>query len=255
LVPIAGGNSEHWFGMTEFGPLARTAQDLALMFDVLRGVPNPGHSRPQLNAPLRIAVSVKPPMAGARVDAEVRRAVKNVSGLLADAGHKVRDANPPYPLDIGLRFCRYWLTGIAQDAEGLAAEDLEARTRAMVRTGRWIRRRGWHGAAADNEFGARMRRWFSNHDVLLMPTLAEPAVPIGKWREKGWIATTLGVGNWVFTTPWNIARFPAASVPAGLSADGLPIGMQLVAPPGGESTLLALMAQVEELKPWPTWVG
>jgi amidase len=100
-----------------------------------------------------------------------------------------------------------------------------------------------------------MRRWFSNHDVLLMPTLAEPAVPIGKWREKGWIATTLGVGNWVFTTPWNIARFPAASVPAGLSADGLPIGMQLVAPPGGESTLLALMAQVEELKPWPTWVG
>ncbi len=252
LVPLGGGRTEHWFGITEYGPLARTVEDLALMFDVLRGVANPGDSRP-LNAPLRIAVSTKPPAAGARVDSEVKQAVKSVAGLLADAGHKVQQANPPYPLDIGLRFCRYWLPGITQDAEGLASEQMEKRTRAMVRAGRWIQRRGWHRAAADDGFGVRMRQWFSDYDVLLTPTVAKPAVPIGKWRGKGWITTTLGVGNWVFTTPWNVARFPAASIPAGMSADGLPIGMQLVAPPGGENTLLALMAQVEALKPWPKW--
>jgi amidase len=73
-----------------------------------------------------------------------------------------------------------------------------------------------------------MVRWFSNHDILLLPTLATTAVLIGKWRGQGWVRTTMGFGNWLLTTPWNLARFPAMSVPAGISCEGLPLAIQLV---------------------------
>jgi amidase len=58
----------------------------------------------------------------------------------------------------------------------------------------------------------------------------------------------LGVGNWLYTTPWNLAGLPAASVPFG-SDHGLPLGLQIVAPAGGEQTVLALAAEIERLRP------
>ena len=52
-------------------------------------------------------------------------------------------------------------------------------------------------------------------------------------------------------SPWNIAGWPAASVPAGIHSDGTPIGIQLVARPGRERLLLALAATIERARPWP----
>ena len=51
--------------------------------------------------------------------------------------------------------------------------------------------------------------------------------------------------------PLNLVGFPAASVPAGTSADGLPLGVQLAAAPGGEALLLSVARQLETLRPWP----
>ncbi|HLY93840.1 MAG TPA: amidase family protein, partial [Gaiellaceae bacterium] len=75
--------------------------------------------------------------------------------------------------------------------------------------------------------------------VLVTPTLARPPVPIGTWTGKGWVRTMLGVANWIYTVPWNLARLPAASVPFGGT------GLQLVGPPSSEGTLLSLAAQLE----------
>jgi amidase len=58
-------------------------------------------------------------------------------------------------------------------------------------------------------------------------------------------------GYMPFTPPLNLVGFPAASVPAGTSADGLPLGVQLAAAPGGEALLLSLARQLETLRPWP----
>lgn len=247
LVPLAGGDSDHWLGMSEYGPLARNVEDMKLMLDVLGRITNPGYQRPA-RPRLTIAISTKPPAIGARVDPQVKEAIDKVASLLAAAGHRVQAADPPYPLNIALRFMRRWLPGIARDAQGLEPQQLEKRTRSMARAGRWIQRMGLEQAAADDNFGVNMESWFSDYDVLLTPTLAEPAVTIGKWRDKGWLMTAFGAGNWVFTSPWNLARFPAASIPAGISADGLPIGMQLVAPPGAEDVLISLMTEIQEFK-------
>jgi amidase len=54
-----------------------------------------------------------------------------------------------------------------------------------------------------------------------------------------------------FAAPWNVLGWPAVSVPAGLSPDGLPLGVQLVGRPGSEATLLGLAAELERARPWP----
>jgi amidase len=60
----------------------------------------------------------------------------------------------------------------------------------------------------------------------------------------------LSVGNWVCTTPWNLAGLPAISVPS-TAAASLPVGIQIVAAPGAEPVIIALAAQLEQLRPWP----
>jgi Asp-tRNA(Asn)/Glu-tRNA(Gln) amidotransferase A subunit family amidase len=53
-----------------------------------------------------------------------------------------------------------------------------------------------------------------------------------------------------FTQPWNACGFPAMSVPAGRTADGLPVGLQLVGPPASEPVLLGLAGQLERALRW-----
>lgn len=254
LVPLAGGQSQHWLGLTEFGPLANSVADLGLMLDVLAQTTTFRFAAPP-SRPLRIAVSTKPPAAGARVSPEVKAAVARAAAALAGVGHHVIPADPPYPPDLGFRFMGRWLSGIAADAHDLPEERLERRTRSMAHVGRWLERLGWAKLTIADGFAQHVLRWFSSYDVLLTATLAEPAGSIGRWQGKGWISTTLGIANWVFTTPWNLAGFPAASVPAGLSTDGLPLAVQVVVPPGQEGTILAILGQIEQLLPWPRWAA
>jgi amidase len=247
IVPLAGGLEQHWYGLTTFGPLARTVGDAAAALDVLAGTrryaglgPSPG--------PLRIAYSAAPATAGARVAPAVRAAVADAVEALREAGHTLVRARPPIPATAGLRFASRWLSGIAQDTEGLPADAMERRTRKMASRGRRLSRRV-KPASAD-PFAARAAAWLADFDVLVMPTLTRPAVPVGTWGGRGWIPTMLGVGNWVCTNPWNLAGLPAISVPSAAAAD-LPVGIQIVAASGGEPVIIAVAAQLERLRPWP----
>jgi amidase len=250
-VPVAGRASEHWYGLTSFGPLARSAADAAVALAVLTGDADPAPVPPPAG-PLRIAVSARHPMPGARTAPAVRAALAGVSELLRDAGHTMIGARPPFPATLGPRFSRRYLAGIAQDAAGLPASALEARTRAMASLGRRMAR-GIIAASAD-PFAGRAAAWLGHYDALLTPVLARPAVPIGTWAGQNWTRAVLGAGNWLFTTPWNLAGLPAASVPFGTD-QGLPLAVQIIAPPGGERTVLALAAQIEQLRPWPLIAG
>ena len=250
LVPLPHGQAEHWLGLSAFGPLAYTVADTALALSVLAGESRSEAARPIPNQ-LRVALSTRHTSPGVKLGKETAAAVLRAGSALAEAGHEVREADPPYPSDIGPRFLRRWLPGIAEDAQGLAAEELEARSRKMARAGRFLQRRGWATPAAADPFRTRVRSWFEDFDVLVMATLREPAPPLGRWDGKGWIATTLSVANWILTPPWNLAGLPAASVPGGMSSDGLPIGIQVVAAAGQESSIIRVLGQLQELQPWP----
>ena len=103
---------------------------------------------------------------------------------------------------------------------------LERRTRAMARPGRLIS----DGTVerllqAERRLAERVGRLFADHDVLLTPMMSEPAVPAGIMEGRGALATYLWSTTWVpFNVLWNSTGQPAASVPAGFSADRPPAG-------------------------------
>ena len=78
-----------------------------------------------------------------------------------------------------------------------------------------------------------------------------PPVEAGKWLDSGALRTSRGVGRWCpFTSLWNFIGQPAASIPAGFTGSGLPIGAQLLGPPDGEPTLIAVASQLEQELRW-----
>jgi aspartyl-tRNA(Asn)/glutamyl-tRNA(Gln) amidotransferase subunit A len=86
------------------------------------------------------------------------------------------------------------------------------------------------------------REAFDKVDVLLTPTAPSPAFAIGEKMDDP-IAMYL---NDVFTVPASLAGLPAASIPAGLSGDGLPLGLQLIARPFDEETMFRAARAVED---------
>jgi amidase len=129
---------------------------------------------------------------------------------------------------------------------------LEPRTRAEARVGRLLRRTRPAPDGPPRRVLARFRSWFADHDVLLSPTLAQPPLRVGAYRGKGLVRTLLGLTAYMpFPPPLNLVGFPAASVPAGVTEDGLPLGVQLAAAPGGEALLLSVARQLETVAPWP----
>lgn len=246
LVPLPDGNTEHWNGLTAFGPLARNVADAALLLDVLSE--NTAHRDPvPATSGLRIALSARHPVFGVRPSREIREALSRTGETLATAGHAVTTAEPRYPM-LPTQFTSRWLAGIARDATQVDMRAVEPWTTAMVRRGQ----RAQHKVrpASESHFARYAQRWLSRCDVLVTPVLAAPPVHIGRW-SGGWISTMLGVGRWTYTSMWNVAGVAAVAIPAGTTADGLPIGVQLIGPAGAESLLLSVAAQLERANPWP----
>jgi len=129
---------------------------------------------------------------------------------------------------------------------------LQPRTRTHIGIGRALRATGLIRPGTQRRWRARAAEFFAEYDVLLTPALATLPPKALRWHERSCLANALpSIGVAPFAGLWNLAGYPAMSVPAGRHSSGLPIGIQLVAAPGGESRLLAVAAQLERLNPWP----
>ncbi|HEV8423749.1 MAG TPA: amidase family protein [Actinomycetes bacterium] len=251
VVPFPEGGVSTWSKMSEFGPLATTVADLGLLLDVLAGTDAHRAVAPPTR-PLRIGVSAKPAVVGVRVHPEVRAAMEATAEALREAGHQVAAADPPWRNGDAGPILRRVFLGCAEDTDNLRWDALERRTRAEARVGRLLRRLRPAPSGPPARVLARYDAWFEDHDVLLTPTLAAPPLRIGAYQGKGLARTLLGMTAYMpFCPPLNLVGFPAASVPAGTTTDGLPLGAQLAAARGGEALLLSLARQLETLRPWP----
>lgn len=257
-------DGEHWHGMTVLGGLGRSVMDVALFNDALRG-PAPGDAHVPTPPPgsfaqaarheperLRVAFSLKGTLPGVRPDGVARRAVEETADLLRSMGHAVSEQDPNFGILLGDIMPRY-LAGIAEDAAKLdQPERLEKRSRAMAAMGRRLQGRALQRALRrEKRVTSRVGSIFADHDLVLTPVTAARPEPVERWQGHGALRTFLGGGPYVtYTTVWNLLGVPAAAVPAGFCADGMPTAVQIVAPAGGDTTLLSLAAQLERARPW-----
>jgi amidase len=238
-----------------FGALTRSVQDTGTMLDVLAGQERTFSESARARAPrLRIALVKRFPVGTrGRLSDDVTRALESTADLLRARGHTVVDAEVDMrardvPVILGLMFRA--VHDFVDEVD--RPQRLERRTRAFARPGAWVSDRMIERLRmAESAMAARIASVFDDHDALLAPVTAAPAVPAGVMEGRGAIATYLWETGWVpFTILWNITGQPAASVPAGHTADGLPVAVQLVGRPGDESTILSLAAELEAERPW-----
>jgi amidase len=264
-VPLAP-HPRHWHGLSVTGLLARRVADTALFHDIASGpsdvdldhAPPPPVSFAQAAATtpgrLRIAFTTStPPGVITHLDGDAERALLDTVELLRSLGHELTEHDPDYGLGAGPTLSALYLRGIHDDVHAVAhPERLERRTRALGRLGSLITPALLERAlGAGVELTSRLGRLFESHDVLLTPATAAPPPRIGRLQGRGALATLNTVAGWVpYNGIWNVTGQPAASVPAGLGADGLPRAVQMVGPANDEPTLLSLAAQIEAQRPW-----
>jgi aspartyl-tRNA(Asn)/glutamyl-tRNA(Gln) amidotransferase subunit A len=241
------------------GPISRTVRDAALMLDVASGlhwgdiysIPAPATKFSEsLNGGVKgLRIAWSPDLGYANVDAQVAAICERAARQFSDIGAVLDEAGPgfEYPqdhfnnlfrADIAAAFSRFgpvdqivsqvdFVTGaILSAAHEVTATDY---ARAMF---------------ARQDLAITVGRFFQDYDLLLTPTIVEPP-PYAEPADPLTFLKLLAL-----TSPFNMTGQPAASVPAGWTDDGLPVGLQIVGRPYDEATVLRAAAAFEEACPW-----
>ncbi|HZP79115.1 MAG TPA: amidase [Pseudolabrys sp.] len=251
------------------GPLARTAEDAARMLDAIVGFSriSPISVAPPWTSALTqveacrdaagLRIAYASDIAGIGVDAEIDGVCRASAQSLRQAGASVEEISfdvsegrGPYQAWRGL-----WMVG-QQFANLERLEEFGANLKGNVKAGLKVTATDF--AAAERTRAAlfaRFRDLFERFDLLLTPASPVKPYPVemnfpteinGKKLENytDWIA-----GSFLIT----LMSLPAGSVPAGLSREGLPIGMQIVGPRFEEPRILSLMKIMQQMHPigWP----
>jgi amidase len=256
-----------------FGPMGRSAADLALGLDVL--------ARPRADDAVAWRLELPPPAnggaaAGLRVAtwfddpacpiaADYRLLLELAAAALAEAGADVRPAAPPAGLDelvpLWERLVLPVMSAGVDDDTFLAfatveavpvAPDEDGATR--LRRAITARHRSWLGASEHrHKLRAAFARFFDDHDVLLAPVMPGAAFPHD--TERDMIERTIEVDGvvrpYLDGLAWNggvgILLLPVATPPIGRMPDGLPVGVQVIAPQYRDRTAVAVAGHLEAL--------
>lgn len=193
-------------------------------------------------------------MPGVRTDPDVAAATERVADALARLGHRTRRVTPRWPSPTAA-FLPQFYAGMATEAGQVEhPELLEPLTRQTVRLAGWatdavVARALRHGERVADALDARL---LTDADVLVLPTMPLPTPRVGLLDGLGSVRAQLRTTPYVANTALaNVTGHPAISVP-GAVADGLPIGVQLIARRGADGLLLAVAAQLERELGWPT---
>jgi amidase len=273
--PLGPRYGDAFGGMVAEHVLTRTVRDSATLLDVTSGPapgdpywapPHTGRWAAQVGrSPGRLRVAVTRRTAeGHPVHPDCLEAVDDAVALLTDLGHEVFERDlveltPTVGSAIGRMYgaavdwaIRYWIRELGREPE---PDELEPLTRLY-----WERGRAVSGGellmavTTIQEFTRSVATATQSFDLWLSPTLAEPPPRLGELvatdddptkaeaRSAAFVAFPLVVAN--------LTGRPAMSVPLSWNGDGLPIGVHLMGPYGGEAVLLRLAAQLEEARPW-----
>jgi aspartyl-tRNA(Asn)/glutamyl-tRNA(Gln) amidotransferase subunit A len=243
--------------------MTRSVHDAALMLNVLSqpdardwfALPyDPRDYRVGLDDGVRgLRIAYSPDLGGANVEPEVAALVEQAAMRFVELGALVEQASPDFN-GVDEVFRRHWFTGAAYLLKdfsprqksvmdpGLVEVATEGAKIGMIELLEAVQKRG--------AYGVRMNSFHERYDLLLTPTLPLAAFDAGKevadvMKEKRWTEWT------PFSYPFNLTQQPAASIPCGLTRDGLPVGLQIVGPRYQDALVLRAARAFESLQPIP----
>ncbi|WP_188803247.1 amidase [Citricoccus zhacaiensis] len=244
------------------GPMTRTVEDAALMMDIL-ALPDP-RDPTSLAPPQRtfrgefnrevagLHVAYSRDLGYATVDGEVAAVVDAVVRRIDEAGLPVTEADPGFTDPIEA-FEVLWASGAATLLDTMAASSPGTREKVDPGLGR-VWDRGETISAVEYlrardvaaQAGITMGSFHEEHNVLLTPAVGIPAFEAGHEVPPG-----SGLERWpqwaTFSFPFNLTQQPAISIPVGVTAAGLPVGLQIVGPRHSDDLVLAVARFVEWL--------
>jgi Asp-tRNA(Asn)/Glu-tRNA(Gln) amidotransferase A subunit family amidase len=259
---------DNLMGLAEQMCLARSVRDVASVLDIVSGHrPGDAYCAPpperafvtEVGADAgrrRIGVLAADPNGRGPTDPECEAAARAAAGVLADLGHDVSEDFPPALASGGLpelgpamsvvtrRGLDFWGNVLGRP---LTEEDVEPGTWQAAEYGSTVS--GTQYAEGVDSLRVRAREietWWQDDgwDLLLTPTV--PMKPTLLESVEGAVDHDPAT----FTFPFNVSGQPAISLPLHRDADGLPIGVQLVAAYGREDLLLRVASQLESAMPW-----
>lgn len=282
LKPSRGRNSlgpdvgERWNGCAVEHAVTRSVRDTAAILDALAG-PMPGdpYAAPLPARPfaaevgadpgrLRVGVLLHAP-GGTSVDGDCVAAAAQTGRLLESLGHGVEESHPEglgepemlraFGMIVTASIARALDAWGERTGRPIGRDDVEPMTWAVAELGRGVSAADYIRAV---EYAHRHTRrlanwWASGFDLLLSPTLAEVPPPLGTFASAADnpLAGFLRAGPFgAFTSTFNATGQPAISLPMHWNAQGLPIGIQLVAAYGREDLLIRIASQLEHAQPW-----
>src|SRR3954469_13952396 len=241
------------------GPMTRSVTDAALMLNVLaqpdardwHALPYEARDwRSGLEHGVRdLRIAFSPDLGYATVDPEVAAIVRKAAAVFTDLGAKVEEKHPGFE-DPDLIFRVHWFTGAAALMKGVPAEKRKLVDPGLLE----VAEEGAKITAAElmdaqmkrGALGTHMNLFHRDYDLLVTPTLAVAAFDAGLEFPPGksrWI-------DWTpFTFPFNLTQQPAASIPCGLTKDGLPVGLHIVGPRYADALVLRAARAFESLMP------
>jgi len=248
--------------LSHMGPIGRTIDDIIAMLKIVAqpdgrdwyanppGTPDWDRDLKAGIAGMTIAFS--PNLGYATVEADVAERVAQAAALLSDLGAHVEQVDPGFgnPAEI---FDTFWQTGAARILAQMSDDDIARMDPGLVAAAQSGAARSapdyLAADAARAELGALMHGFHQRYDLLVTPSLAVTAFDAGQnvpdpGTGGAWI-------DWTpFSYPFNITQQPAASVPCGLAANGLPVGLQIVGPKFRDDLVLrAARAFLEAMPP------
>jgi aspartyl-tRNA(Asn)/glutamyl-tRNA(Gln) amidotransferase subunit A len=253
-----------WESLEHIGPMTRSVRDSALMMSVMAGPDmRDRHSIPcndvdwlaALNKPLggmRIAFSAD--FGYIAVDPEVRDIVTHAARRFArELGAELDEVDPGIA-DEGATFAA--LVAFESDLTGMRNMQAELGSRMSPHLSTMLQH-DWRAETFTDANTTRkklcnqMWRFMQHYDLLLSPTLAMPPFPLNMQGPEIINGRMVRSDHWLsFCFPFNFTGQPAASVPAGFTASGLPIGMQIVGRHLDDGLVLAASAAFERIQPW-----
>ena len=257
------------------GPMARTVEDAALMLDVMAGphpldpfsLPEPGTD--YVAATRRsvddVSIAYTPDLGIYPIDPAVRDVVDDAVSGFAEAGASVErvDLDPELThenvLDAYYTFATVLWESLFDaleeegdlDPRGTDRDRLAESTVETVLEAAEVSTREYKAADRTRTRVLELvRGLLEEHDLFVTPTLAVPPFEIGDLPTEVDGRSIESRRGWLLTQPFNMTGNPAASIPAGLTGEGLPVGMQLVGPRLADADVLAASAAFERVRPW-----